>query len=823
MVRAHSLSARLLGALAVAVAAAAPCSASTANYNIAAASPPAGFGNLEQPRDLLVDVYFGERKVGEAWITAKPGFVRFRNPDQVYNFIPQMKPSPALNELFGSDLKDNARLACSQTNTGQCGVLNPAVAGVIFDEDRFRIDLFLHPDLLELNREHDVYLARPTAPFSLTSSVGAAIAGSNGHSPAYNLQNRTIIGLRNARIRSDSSMSSGLGLLFDDLVAEVDTNRHRYSAGLFWAPGVDFTGRRRIVGLGFGTQFDTRADAEILDATPLILFLNQPARVEILVDGRLVSSGSYEAGNNSIDSGSLPDGSYPLVLRIREAGGAVREERRFFVKNAQMPPQDQMVYYGYAGMLANTEPHRPISFSRQFYYQLGAARRLNEAAALDAAIIGTDRKAMAQVGGWLSTGMARIRAAGLVSTDGDKGLLLQAGSQGNGQLNFNFDLRRVWSRKNEPLIPLASSVFSYSSEPPTGIQIASGSYSQATGSVSYALGQAHLSLIGSYRRDRGLKPDYSIGPSMAWTVANRGGLQVVMNLDAQRSRYATAAFAGVRVLFTSGAFSTLTTGGYATLTNRGASERSRSRRVGSLSGQWFYQDEDRTQIGLEGALQRDVETSSARANATVATQLGSLRADLLHGLEGRGATQYGLTLQTGIAIGSRAVELGGRDLNQSAVIASVSGSAKDAAFDVLIDEIPRGRLGTSRRLPIFLEPYRSYRLRLRPVGTTSVNYDSSTRTVTLYPGNVEHLAWTAQSLFTVFGQAVGPAGRPIANALVMSHRGVGQTDENGFFQVDVESSDVLAFKRDGETKCDVPLAGMNVRGDYARLGKVVCR
>lgn len=822
MIRARSIGARWLGALAALAALPAPCSASSGNYSIAAAAP-AGFSDLEQPRELLIDLYFGERKVGEAWVTARPGFIRFRDPDQIYKLVPQIKPSSELSALFASDLQDNAKLACSQTNTKACGALSPVLAGIIFDEDRFRLDLFLDQSVLEVNEKHDVYLAPPTAPFSMTSSLGAAIAGSNGHSPVYNLQNRTIIGLRNARIRSDSSIASGLGILFDDLVAEVDTNRHRYSAGLFWAPGVDFTGRRRIVGLGFGTQFDTRADAESLDATPLILFLNQPARVEVLVDGRLVSSGSYEAGNNYVDSSSLPDGSYPLILRIREAGGAVREERRFFVKNAQMPPQGQLVYYGYAGMLANTQPHRPISFSRQFYYQLGAAKRLNEAAAIDAAILGTDRKAMAQFGGWLVTGIARIRAAGLVSTDGDKGLLLQAGSQGGGQLNFNFDLRRVWSRKNEPLIPLASSVFSYNSEPPTGIQIASGSYSQATGSVSYALGEAHLTIIGSYRRDRGLKPDYSIGPSLSWTLANRSGLQVMMNLDAQRSRYATAAFAGFRVLFTSGRFSTVTSGGYASLTNRGASERSSSRRVGSVSGQWFYQDEERTQIGLEGALQRDVETSSARANAYVATQLGSLRADLLHGLEGSKATQYGLTLQTGIAIGARALELGGRDLNQSAVIASIAGSAKDTAFDVLIDEVPRGRLGPGSRLPIFLEPYRSYRLRLRAVGSTSVNFDSGTRTITLYPGNVEHLTWTAESLFTVFGQAVSPAGRPLANAMVSSRRGLGQTDENGFFQIDVESNDVLAFKLDGEAKCEVPLAGVSVRSDYARLGRVVCR
>jgi hypothetical protein len=814
---------RLLAAFAAAVASAAPCPAALASHGIELAGAPAGFGDLEEPRELLVDLYFGQRKVGETWVIARPGFVRFRDPEAIYAFIPNVKPSAELKEILATELAANSGLACSETNTKDCGILDPSVAAVIFSEDKFRLDLFISTNFLHLNHKQDVYLAPPTAPFSLTSSIGAAIAGSKGHSPAYNLQNRTIIGLRNARIRTDSSIASGLGIVFDDLVAEVDTNRHRYSGGLFWAPGVDFTGRRRIVGIGFGTQFDTRADAESMDATPLILFLNQPARVEILVDDRLLSSGSYEAGNNTIDSSSLPDGSYSLVLRIREASGAVREERRFFVKNAQMAPRGEPIYYAYAGMLANTQRHRPVSFSKEFYYQLGAARRLNEATAIDAAIIGTDRKAMAQLGGWLVTGVARVRAAGLISTDGDKGLLVQAASERTGQLNFNFDLRRVWSRKNEPLIPLASPVYSYSSEPPTGIQIASGSYSQATGSLSYALGDARLSITGSYRRDRGLKPDYSIGPSLSWSLVNRGGLQVTMNLDAQRSRNATAAFAGFRVLFSSGAFSTLTTGGYASLTNRGTSGRSNSRRVGSISGQWSYQDEDRTQIGLEGALQRDVETSSARANAYVATQLGSLRADLLRGLEGDGATQYGLTLQTGIAIGSQAFELGGRDLNQSAVIATLAGSAKDTAFDVLVDEIPRGRLGAGRRLPIFLDPYRSYEVRLRPVGSMPVSYDSTVRTITLYPGNVEHLTWTAEGLFTVFGQAVSPGGQPLANAMVTSRRGLGQTDENGFFQIDVSSNDMLAFKLDGETRCSVPIGGLNVRADYARLGKVICR
>ena len=805
--------------LLIALAAAGLHSGAQAGATTSSGAPP-GFSELEQPRELLVDVYFGKRRMGEAWIVARPGFVRFRDPQAIMGMIPEIVPSPPLAAHLSSELADHSAKACAETNGDNCGTLEPAMAEVIFDEGRFRLDLFINSALLGVAGDDELYLDAPSAPLSLTSSLGGAIAGSTSGSPSYNFQNRTIVGFRNGRIRSDSAIASDIGYIVDDLVAEVDTKRHRYSGGLFWAPGIDFTGRRRIVGLGFSTQFDTRADSESLEATPLILFLGQPSRVEILLDGRLVSSASYEAGNRFIDSSALPSGSYPLVLRVREPNGTVREERRFFVKNAAMAPRGAPIYYAFAGLLANTRKGRPISLSKTLYYQVGGAYRLSDSVALDAAILGTEDKPIAQVGGWLATKAARIRAAGLASVDGDKGLLLQLGSSGSGPLNFNFDLRRVWSRTGGPLVPLPSHVDNFGSLAPTGAQTLSGSYAQASGSVSYSLGGAIISLTGSYRRDRGLKSDYSLGPSLSWPVFHRGGFQLIVNADAQRSRDSTAAFAGFRMLYTAGGYSTLATNGYGSLRNREGTRR--ARQVGSLSAQWFHEDEDRTQLAFEGAVQRDVETTTARANAHVASQLGSARAEVLHNVEGHGSTQYGVTFQTGIAIGSSAIGLGGRDVNQSAVIATLAGSAAGSAFDVLIDEVPRGRLTAGSTVPIFLEAYRAYSLRLRPIGAIPLAYDSGTRTVTLYPGNVEHLRWDAERLVTVFGQAVRPNGAPVGNATIALSRGIGQSDENGYFQVDAAVGDVLQFKS-GEGTCKVALAGIKSDSDYARLGRVVCQ
>ncbi|GAA4747473.1 TcfC E-set like domain-containing protein [Sphingomonas daechungensis] len=789
---------------------------------IKAVGPPAGFGELEQPREVVADLYFGNRKVGEAWLIAQPGSVTFKDPAQLFKVLPELRASPEVMARLSGKLPDHVAQVCPVPGSTSCKPLETQDIDVIYDADRFRLDLFVNPRFLNVVGSSDAYLQPPTTPLSLTSSIGGAIAGSTQGETVYNFQNRTILGFRNGRIRSDSAYASDLGFIVDDLVAEVDTRQHRYAAGLFWAPGIDFTGRRRIAGVGFTTQFDTRVDHEALQATPLILFLSQPSRVEILIDGRLVTSGSYPAGNQAIDSSALPDGSYTLLLRIRAPDGSVREERRFFVKSSAIAPLGKPVYFAFAGLLANTRADRAISVSNTVYYQVGAAYRLNEKVAVDAAILGTEDKPIAQLGGWLITDVARVRAAALISGKGDKGVLLQLGSSGMSKLNFSLDVRRVWSKTGEPLIPLPTYVDNFGSVPPLGAQSLSGSYAQATGSVTYSIGSAFLSLSGSYRHDEGYRSDYSIGPAISWPVLNRGGFQLILNADAQRSRSTAAAFAGVRLLYTDGGKSAVATAGYASLKDRDDGRRS-ARAVGSLSAQWFNETEDHTQVALEAAIQRDVETTTARANAEIGSQLGSARVEVLQGIEGGSATQYGFNFQTGVAFGSSALKVGGRDLNQSAVIATLAGSSSNTAFDVLIDDVPRARLTAGSSVPIFLEAYHAYQLRLQPVEAVPVAYDSQSRTITLYPGTVQHLRWSADRLVTVFGKAVAANGSPLVNAAIKSSTETGQTDENGYFQVDAAPGETLEFQAGGSPPCTVSLAGVHLEGDYARLGEVICK
>jgi hypothetical protein len=805
-----------------AAATAATTAVNSSNTTLSAAAPPAGFDDLARPREILVDVYFGGRKVGTAIAVSRPGFIHFQDARTVAALIPNVASPADLAGALSGDLPAHGDRVCGQSNKEGCGTLAGQSPGVIFDETRFRVDLSIPSAMLSViplaeTRYLDVAGGSP----SLTSSGALSISGSQHRSPTYNVQNRTILALGPARVRTDLSYASKQGLIVDNLVGELDRHDLRYSAGLFWAPGLDLTGRRRIVGLGMGTQFDTRADRDNLIGTPLILFLSQPARVDFLIDGRLVGSRSYDAGNNVVDTSALPDGSYPLVLKIHEANGTEREERRFFAKSTQVAPVGEPLYFAYAGMLANTRRDRLISLSDDFYYQFGAATRLSQAVAVDLSLVGTQRKAMVEAGTWLLTQFAQVRAAGLISTVGDKALLLQATSGGRGPFNFAFDLRRVWSRDGRPIIPVPSFVDSFSGSQPTGAQLG-GTYTQASASIGLRLGNAYLSTLGTLRKDAGNRSNYSIGPSLTWPFLNIGRLQMTLQADAQKSRHSSSAFAGIRLVYSGKSGSVNADAGYASVDSRNGTGPSKSRAVGGLAANYYYEDDNRTQLSAGAGVQRSIDSTVAHAGATLYSQLGNVRADLLDNLKGRGGIQYGLTLQSALAVGGGEIGFGARDLDDSAIIVEVAGDAPASRFRVLVNGMQYGHVRGGGQLPIHLQPYRSYEVRIIPEDAAPVSLDSDSKKLTLYPGTARVLRWTANSYFTAFGQAFGPDGAPIANALVQAPHSVGETDDNGYFQIDAANGDLLTFTRNS-ARCEYRLNGSAPGKDVVPLGKVVCR
>lgn len=812
--------ARLLASIGIAAVA---VQAEGAETNLRSIGAPPGFEQLERSHKMIIDVYYGDKRLGEFFAEVSPGKLRFLSPEQLLAKVPNLKAASDVMAVLAQDMPTHSDLLCNQRSGTECDHLSPEVAGVIFDEDHFRAMLFFNPKMLAtVPIIPKTYLRPPDAEASLTTSLGFAVSGSNQTIPFYNLQNRTVMAVGRARIRSEVSLASQMGLGVDGLVGELDRNSSRFSAGLFAAPGLDVTGSRRIAGFGWATQFDTRMDKDVLQGTPIVLFLQQPSRVELLVDGRLVTSGSYPAGNNMVDTSALPDGSYMVVLRIHESNGAVHDQPRFFVKNAHVAPLGQPIYFAYAGMLAQSGSIRTLNLSKTFYYQLGAARRLSRSIAVDISAIGAANKNMVEVGTWVLTPYARLRLAALVSLGGDRAALLQLGSSSKSPIGFIFDLRRVASSDGRPLIPLPMFAENFGSAPPTAAQLGAASYTQMSGAVSYNLGRAYISAMGSFRKDKGLRSDYSIGPDISWPVISRNGLQLTLQANAQRTRTTSAGYVGFRLQYTSKHLSVISTVGEAVRRTPGSPATNLNRTVGSIAAEYSKNISDRTQISVLAGLDRNPDSSDVHAGATVYSQFGRAHADFLHSLGG-GNFQYGVSLQSGAALNTHRIALGGRDLEESAIVVSVEGERGSAAFDVIVNDQLRGRVAAGASLPIFLRPYRSYQVRLRSVGSSFVDIDTTARETALYPGNVTSLQWHSRRLFTVFGRALRADGRPLANSAVRSRRGIGETDELGRFQIDVAEGDLLDFDLGGDLACHISTRSAKPQNNYASLGEVVCR
>jgi hypothetical protein len=58
--------------------------------------------------------------------------------------------------------------------------------------------------------------------------------------------------------------------------------------------------------------------------------------------------------------------------------------------------------------------------------------------------------------------------------------------------------------------------------------------------------------------------------------------------------------------------------------------------------------------------------------------------------------------------------------------------------------------------------------------------------------------------------------------MIVSRRGVGQSNSDGYFQIEAISNDSLAFSATNGAHCEVSL-GRLPKSDFARLGKVVCQ
>jgi hypothetical protein len=783
------------------------------------ASAPEGFEALASEREVVLDAYVGGEKRGEVHATIAPGTLRFEDPRAVAGVVPNVARQEELVATLTGSLPANSSLACGRGRKEGCGMLPPDQTGIILDEERFRVDIFVGSGLLiKPDPAAAVYLPPPAEEPSLISLFGATVSGSSRGDEAWHLQNRSIASVGSVRLRSDSSLSTDSGLSFDNLTVEADRREWRYAGGIFWAPGTELIGRRRIIGLGAMTQLDTLLNKDALEATPLPIYLQQPAKVDVLVDGRIVSSRIYPPGNGLIDTQGMPSGSYNVVLRIQEDGRPARQEQIFFTKGSTMAPLGRPLFSAFAGLLPSS--NRGISLEGDtFFYEAMTAYRLTPAVGVDAALLGTQHKAIIEGGATFHSQVAQIRLAALVSSAADYGALIRLTTVGRGPLSFTLDMRKVVSRDDRPLIPTSTSRATFSEDPESSLSD-QGTYTQALSILGYRLGRANLRLTGAYRKNESQKASYSIGAAAEFPIVRTGRWDIVLLSDARRSDQGFASFIGARFLANRGNLSVSGAGG---ISHQADHPGKSDRLVGEAQAAWYRQLANHNQVSGNVAIGRDIDASYARASAYARSDKANARVDLLRQFGDHQTTQYTATVESGIALAGSGFGMAGRDMNDTAAIVSVGGGEAGQKFEVLVDEVARGTIAAGDRVMLFLKPYQSYEVRIRPRGAGIAAFDAAPRKITLYPGNVSRLDWDVTPLFILFGRAMGTEGRPLAHADISGTHGIGRTDGEGYFQIETNGRDQLRIAtRDGPS-CLMTVPATHPVNGLVSAGDIKCR
>ncbi|MEC9346703.1 MAG: TcfC E-set like domain-containing protein [Pseudomonadota bacterium] len=781
-----------------------PYRAATGDGGIVQTKPPAGFEDLTEPQTAVVDLYFASNAVGSVLATFEPGLFSFENPEEVLAAIPDIADVDAVRQAITGPLDSNADRVCAGRRREDCGVLSPETAGVVFDEGRYRVDLFIAPKLLKAPEQIARFLGEPTTGFSFIESIGVNASGEAGEAASTEVSSTSLVAWHASRLRFSTRYTgdSDSPVSVDEAKVEQDLQKWRIEGGHYRSSFLPGVGDRRIIGAAIRASVDRRTDLRAVSGTALTVFLNRRSRVEIFRndDDRLLAAKIYDSGLQRLDTSRLPTGAYDVRIVINEIGGGTSEEVRYFVNNASVPPPDQPFYTLEAGMLARSDVEVPATSGTPFLHG-STSHRLSDDVAVGGSLVASNRELALGVEGVWFTSFGDFAGSALAASDRAFGVEARF-SGAFDRLGYSVSGRRTWAPNFVDI------------DQDREVALIGPGAAQAEGSLSYGFETGPRVAFRAFISDTPeTSPTWSFGPSLFWSLWRYG--PVTLGLNAQASRSNEDLFAATLLTLTwSGS-------GYR-LQSSGGAERSAgtTSTTADVGGQFDLLDRNGHEITADASLSRGVSETSARLSADYAGGYG--RAGLQVDRPFGAPLAYAADATVNITGSGGSVVVGGRSAGEAGVIIAVDGPAEHQ-FTVLIDNRPVGKVQGGGRSTIRLTPYRAYRIRLRPETGGFIDYDSKDRRVIVFPGNVGTETWTLRPVYVVFGRAVLPGGDPVANGRIEGAREPGTSDDGGYFQAELAvGADLLMVLRDGGS-CRLEVPPMPAGADFVDAGDVTCR
>jgi hypothetical protein len=771
---------------------------------------PRGFEEWFAPQKTAVDLYYGGSHLMTTLVEYTVDSVTFLNPLEIATRLPGIRSPSEVGMLLAAPQRTHADKVCVRPNQPLCGRLEPATLGVIFDEGRFRADLFLNPSLLnELAPLANRYLPEPVHHDpTLVQNLGALYSGSSTGVDRFSLFGRTRIGHGRGYGFADWVSTDETAISTDQLGYTHDFQDVQFTTGLF-EPVIDAlraVPRQPIVGASIARSLLTRTDLDSMIASPIELFIPVRGRVDIFRDGRLISTGFYEAGNQRIDTSRLPGGAYTIDIVITDITGSTRTLQQLFIKSSLMAPPGEPLWFADAGQVMKRSPQE--AFPEDYgTMQLRGGYRWRHRPWLGFGAAGalTEHESLVE----LSAGVLFDWLEGSAEVYGSS-----AGGSG-------FGLRGLM-RRNE-LVASTTVQHTTANDPASDLlqyQLLPVTQSLTSLSLTHPFWQGLAIASVTQREDQGGNRSQrsTLGYSRTFPLGGQHSLQVQTEVgddDGNALALLTVQWRNIRGRWSDSALLRLQ-----------QNEADDNADTVSVAGATTWRDGDRFADDVEFSLRGEAgdRNKSVTVDGEHRSQFGRASASLTTAdSDGVGQTLVSLGYDTSIVVGQdgKTAWGGGPHLHEAAVLLDLRESP-DALLEVSTEGQTRFVARGGRNAALTLAPYQQYRIHLKDRGLALTQFDGAPREVTLYPGHVVNLEWAIRSVRVLIGRVVTPDGQPLANARIEGAEGFAATDEEGFLQTEVGSDVRELIAGQNGNRCRIQLPAPSSKDTLLRAPRLDC-
>jgi hypothetical protein len=760
---------------------------------LAATSPP----KPEPARSFspLVDVYLLGRVITTTRITHDAKSLTFESPELVLDGLTGIRQYERVATYLQQPLAVNAELVCTPwREKHDCGWVDTDTAAVIFDENRLRVDLFLAPEFLTYKaRFRNKYLPQARRQKTSVMSTNLVATRLDEEDTSLYATARGIFSYGHGNLSMDGDYNSdteepylrtlSLTHYFPD---------HELQAGTFTYSPAGYLANLDVMGVRWHSSLKSRRDVASLIGSELEVFLPQRSIVQLAVGDRVYSGGSYEAGNHSLDTSMLPEGTYEVEIRINDPVAGDRVEKRLFTRSKLLPPSGQGSYGFMLGSPvdeANSERYPKRENEAVFGADYG--QRLNGRMAWNLGFLQLRDDALfqAELIRFSRYMLWKVRALAGESDTYGMGLSL-------GYKNAFANASLSADHYNSGIVfeALDSSALS---------DLLSTRFTQVSAAVVVKSDGVEYGLNSSYRNqteDAVNKESNQLAAYVRNTLFERGGFKGTLESRYQRDDIEEKLVFKLQVAFGRGQWSSKAHS-YAGLDDSGEhsynSGVTAKYKSGDLSSDSYWENsvfvsdnQDLSQFGGKlGFQNRHFYTTAA----TEWTDRDS--GDNLH----RSVASLGAQ----IGLDERGLVAGGMTYTGTGAIIDVAGEPEGARFDVFANgkRVRSGRVGS--RHFVSLKPFKAYSLKLVPQSTEYNGFDRREYEFALWPGNVERIETHTVPRYRLVTTVVDQQGRHIEAGTILHGGDSLDMGEGGVVTVQVAPGDVLRITPTEADSCMV--------------------